>query len=79
MVIFVVDYVTISVPRKVKEILEKVKGKDSWGDFLLKLYGEYMRLKRAKAFNELKSTLSTEELENIEKSMREFREKFRLR
>ncbi len=73
------EYVTISVPRRVKEVLEKAKGKESWGDFLLRVYNEYKKMEKILAFNELRRSLSDEELDNILKSMREFRKGFRLR
>ena len=72
-------YVTISVPADVKRLLEKVKGKDEWGKFLLNLYAEVKRLKSKKAFNELTSTLTDEDLKAIIESSREFRERFTFR
>jgi predicted CopG family antitoxin len=72
-------YVTISVPADVKRLLEKVKGKDEWGKFLLNLYAEVKRLKSKKAFNELTSTLTDEDLKAIIESSREFRERFAFR
>lgn len=72
-------YVTISVPADVKRLLEKVKGKDEWGKFLLNLYAEVKRLKSKKAFNELASTLTDEDLKAIIESSREFRERFAFR
>ena len=38
MVTSLAKYATISVPVEVKKTLEKVKGGDEWGEFLLKLY-----------------------------------------
>ena len=72
-------YVTISVPADVKRLLEKVKGKDEWGKFLLNLYAEAKRLKSKKAFDELASTLTDEDLKAIVESSREFRERFAFR
>ena len=72
-------YVTISVPADVKRLLEKVKGKDEWGKFLLNLYAEVKRLKSKKAFDELASTLTDEDLKAIVESSREFRERFAFR
>ncbi|RLE49689.1 MAG: hypothetical protein DRJ31_04055 [Candidatus Methanomethylicota archaeon] len=72
-------YATISVPAEVKKILEKAKGSEEWGKFLLKLYEEYERLKGLKAFEQLRHMLSAEELEEISKSSLEFRERFKLR
>ena len=72
-------YATISVPVEVKKILEKAKGDEEWGKFLLKLYEEYERLKGLKSFEQLRRILSAEELEDISKSSLEFRERFKLR
>ena len=72
-------YATISVPVEVKKVLEKAKGGDEWGRFLLKLYAEVKRLKSAKAFGELVETLTDEDLNAIVESSREFRERFSLR
>lgn len=72
-------YVTISVPEEVKKLLEKAKGKDEWGSFLLKLYTEVKRLKSEKAFKELANTLTDDDLKAIIKSSKEFRERFELR
>lgn len=70
---------TISVPADVKRLLEKAKGRDEWGSFLLKLYAEVKRLKSKKAFEELASTLSDEDLKTIIESSNEFRRRFRFR
>ena len=72
-------YATISVPVEVKKVLEKAKGGDEWGKFLLNLYAEVKRLKSKKAFDELVSTLTDEDLEAILESSREFRERFTFR
>jgi len=72
-------YVTISVPADVKRLLEKVKGKDEWGKFLLNLYAEVKRLKSKRAFEELASTLTDEDLKAILESSKEFRERFTFR
>lgn len=71
-------YVTISVPREVKELLAKRKGKSEWGEFLLELYkkAEYARMKES--FDELRRQLTEEELNEIERASREFRERFKL-
>jgi len=76
MVISLGKYVTISVPADVKRLLEKVKGRDEWGKFLLNLYAEVKRLKSKRAFDELASTLTDEDLKAILESSREFRERF---
>lgn len=72
-------YVTISVPREVKELLAKKKGKSEWGEFLLELYmrAEHARMKES--FNKLREVLSEEELDEIEKASKEFRERFKIR
>lgn len=72
-------YVTISVPTDVKKLLEKAKGNDEWGSFLLNLYTEAQRLKSKKAFQELSSTLTDKDLETIHESSREFRKRFMLK
>ena len=72
-------YVTISVPADVKKLLEKVKGRDEWGKFLLNLYTEVKRLKSKRAFEELASTLTDEDLKAILESSKELRERFTFR
>jgi predicted CopG family antitoxin len=72
-------YETISVPAEVKKLLENAKGKDEWGSFLLKLYAEVKKLKSKKAFDELTSTLTDEDLKAIIESSKEFRERFAFR
>ena len=72
-------YTTISVPEHVKKRLEKAKGGDEWGKFLLDLHTETNRLKREKAFRELTETLTDEDLETIARSKKEFRERLSLR
>ena len=79
MVITLGKYVTISVPVDVKKLLEKAKGRDEWGSFLLKLYVEVKRFKSKKAFEELTSTLTDEDLKAIIDSSREFRQRFAFR
>jgi len=72
-------YATISVPVEVKKVLEKVKGGDEWGEFLLKLYSEVKRLKSEKAFKQLANILTDEDLKTIVESTKEFRERFTFR
>lgn len=79
MVLSLGKYVTISVPADVKKLLEKVKGRDEWGKFLLNLYTEVKRLKSKRAFEELASTLTDEDLKAILESNKEFRERFTFR
>jgi predicted CopG family antitoxin len=79
MVISLGKYVTISVPADVKRLLEKVKGRDEWGKFLLNLYAEVKTLKSKRAFEELASTLTEEDLKAILESSKELRERFAFR
>ena len=72
-------YSTISVPTKVKEQLEKIKGEKEWGEFLMEMCTERQRLKGKKAFEELRILLTKEDREAIRESSREFRENFKLR
>jgi len=72
-------YATISVPVEVKKVLEKVKGGDEWGEFLLKLYSEVKRLKSERAFKQLANILTDEDLKTIVESTKKFRERFALR
>lgn len=72
-------YVTISVLREVKEVLERDKGGRDWSDYLLRLYTEVKELRARVAFEELRRLLSEEELEGVIRSSREFRERFGLR
>jgi hypothetical protein len=76
MVLTLTKYATISVPADIKKLLEKAKGKEEWGEFILNLYSETQRLKSKKAFEELTETLTEEDLKTITESSREFREKF---
>lgn len=69
-------YATISVPVNVKKRLEKAKGNKEWGDFLLELYTERRLLKSKKAFEEVSSLLTAEDLKSMTESSEEFREKF---
>jgi predicted CopG family antitoxin len=79
MVMFMAKYATISVPAEVKKVLEKAKGEDEWGEFLLNLYAEVKRLKSEEAFKELTRTLTDEDLKAILESSKEFRERFAFR
>ena len=79
MVMTLKRYATISVPADVKNLLEKAKGRDEWGKFLLDLYAEVERLKRKEAFEELASTITDEDLKAILESSKEFRERFAFR
>ncbi|MEM2815566.1 MAG: antitoxin VapB family protein [Candidatus Bathyarchaeia archaeon] len=73
------EYSTISVPVNIKKILEKAKGDEEWGEFILRLYTEAQRLKGEKAFKELTKTLSEDDLKAIVESSRRFRERFAFR
>jgi len=79
MVMTLKRYATISVPADVKNLLEKAKGRDEWGKFLLDLYAEVERVKRKEAFEELANTITDEDLKAILESSKEFRERFAFR
>jgi len=72
-------YVTISVLREVKELLDRDRGGSDWSEYLLRLYNEVKELRARLALEELRRSLSDEELDEILRSSREFREGFRLR
>jgi len=72
-------YVTISVLREVKELLEGEKGDRDWSEFLLELYREAKTARARTAFEELRRLLSEEDLERMSESGREFRRGFKLR
>jgi predicted CopG family antitoxin len=72
-------YATISVKVEVKKRLEEMKGDKDWSEFLLDSCTECRRLKGKKAFEELRKLLTDEDLENMRKSSKEFRENFKLR
>ncbi|MEM2746528.1 MAG: antitoxin VapB family protein [Candidatus Caldarchaeum sp.] len=73
------NYSTISVPKRVKEILERNKGDSDWGEYLLQLYSEARRRRKLEAFERLRKTLSKEELERILEESKAFRKEFTLR
>lgn len=79
MVMALVEYATISVPIEVKKVLEKGKGENEWGKYLLDLYVEIKRLKSKKAFDRLADTLTDEDLNAILESGEVFRKRFKLR
>jgi len=72
-------YATISVPDKVKKVLQEAKGHREWGEFLMELYDERSTLRSKRAFEEAASLLTSEDLKSIVTSSREFREKFKIR
>jgi len=72
-------YVTIPVLREVKELLDRDRGGSDWSEYLLRLYNEVKELRARLALEELRRLLSDEELDEILRSSREFRERFRLR
>jgi hypothetical protein len=72
-------YSTISVPEDIKQILEKEKGKEEWGEFILKLYTENKKLKSKKAFEKLTEILTDDDLKAISESSKDFRETFKFR
>ncbi|MEM2238369.1 MAG: antitoxin VapB family protein [Candidatus Caldarchaeum sp.] len=73
------NYSTISVPKRVKEILKRNKGDSDWGEYLLQLYSEARRRRKLEAFERLRKTLSKEELERILEESKAFRKEFTLR
>jgi predicted CopG family antitoxin len=75
----VAKYSTISVPVGVKKLLERAKGGEEWGEFMLRLLTEVQRLKGERAFEELAETLSEDDLKAIVDSSKEFRERFAFR
>jgi hypothetical protein len=72
-------YASISVPVEVKQQLKLLKGKKTWGEFLIESCNEFKQLRGRQAFKELRQLLSEEDLEVIRQSSKEFREKFVLR
>ena len=72
-------YVTISVLREVKELLEKEKGDRDWSMFLLELYREAKISKAKRAFEELRRLLDEKDLKDIVRSSVEFRRGFKLK
>lgn len=72
-------YVTISVLREVKELLEKEKGDRDWSMFLLELYREAKISRAKRAFEELRRLLDEKDLKDIVRSSLEFRRGFKLK
>jgi len=70
------NYSTISLPKKVKEILEKDKGESDWGEYLMKLYREASEKRRREAFEKLRKILSEEDLKRILEESETFRKEF---
>ena len=73
------DYSTISLPKKIKEILDKDRGGMDWGEYLLRLYTEAKEKRRREAFEKLRSILSEEDLERISEEYEKFRKEFSFR
>jgi len=73
------EYSTISIPKDVKKRLEKAKGKKEWGEFITELYNEAQYQKSKKAFDELASLLTDDDLKAMKRSSKEFRENFAFR
>jgi len=67
-------YTTISILEETKKKLESEKGDMSWDDFLLLLINEYYKKKAEKGISELRSLLTSEDIEKIEKSYKEMHE-----
>jgi len=72
-------YSTISVPASAKAALQAAKGNMEWGEFLLSIYGECLRLRRERSHDALRRMLSEEDLSNIGHSSKRFRRGFKLR
>ncbi len=79
MVMMLGKYVTISVLREVKELLEKEKGNRDWSRFLLELYREAKISRARRAFEELRRLLDEKDLKDIVRSSMEFRRGFKLK
>ena len=79
MVMMLGKYVTISVLREVKELLEKEKGNRDWSRFLLELYREAKISRARRAFEELRRLLDEKDLKDIVRSSMEFRRRFELK
>lgn len=73
------DYSTISLPKRVKEVLEKDKGDVDWGEYLLNLYREAKEKRRREAFEKLKKILSDEDFGKILGESEKFRKEFTFR
>ena len=72
------NYSTISVPSDIKKTLEEAKGDRDWGTYLLELYDEAAKARRSDAFNKLAGILTDDDLESIEDTTKEFREKLKI-
>lgn len=72
-------YATISVPKEVRELLARKKGRKEWGEYLLELYAMAERARVAEGLGELRKLLTEAELDEILRASKEFREGFRLR
>jgi len=71
--------VTISVPPRVKKALQRAKRDREWGEYLMELYSENLKLRQEKAYEELRELLTPEELAEIEASSKGFRRSFKIR
>ena len=72
------NYSTISIPKRVKQLLEVDKRGRGWGEYLLSLYEEAKAKKRGEAFKRLRELLSEDDLERILEESRLFRRGFAL-
>ena len=72
------NYSTVSIPKRVKQVLEEDKGDRDWGEYLLSLYEEARAMKREKAFKRLRELLSEDDLDRILEESRLFRRGFTL-
>ena len=70
------NYSTVSIPKRVKQVLEMDKGDRDWGEYLLSLYEEAKAKKREKAFKKLRELLTEDDLEKILEESRLFRRGF---
>jgi predicted CopG family antitoxin len=73
------SYSTISIPKGVKQVLQKDKGDRDWGEYLLNLYEEAKTEKRARAFKKLRELLSEDDLKRILEESRLLRRSLALR
>lgn len=73
-------YVTISVPKDIKERLEEDKSpEEDWGEYLARIYDEWRGFKGMKAFEKLEECLDEEDWDAIERSHKAFKDEFKFR
>jgi hypothetical protein len=71
-------YAKIRVPAQIKAQLQKGKGNQTWGNYLKELNTEHRLLKSKKAFQELTSLLTEDDVKAMAESSKKFRENFTL-